>query len=70
MRRVVFSPDNILCEYASASYHLPGAYVDFFPCPHCTYNDEGHTFFVEVFHFPNVHKPDVCATVTFTMPAE
>ncbi|KAH7702353.1 hypothetical protein AAVH_30493 [Aphelenchoides avenae] len=80
MRRVVFSPNKISREYASASYHLPGAYVDFFlstigykdrPCRHCTYeDDEGRTSFVEVFHFPNVHEPDVCATVTFAMPAD
>ncbi|KAH7704965.1 hypothetical protein AAVH_27831 [Aphelenchoides avenae] len=71
MRRVVFSPDEILCEYTSASYHLPGAYVDFFPCPHCTYKfEEERTSFVEVFHFPNVHNPNVCATVTFDMPAD
>ncbi|KAH7713194.1 hypothetical protein AAVH_19465 [Aphelenchoides avenae] len=71
MRRVVFSPNKILRQYASASYHLPGAYVDFFPCRHCTFeDDEGRTSFVEVFHFPNVHEPDACATVTFAMPAD
>ncbi|KAH7702354.1 hypothetical protein AAVH_30494 [Aphelenchoides avenae] len=71
LRRVVFSPDKIMCEYANASYHLLCAYVEFFPCPHCTYKDEEErTSFVEVFHFPNVQKPDVCATVTFIMPAE
>ncbi|KAH7699369.1 hypothetical protein AAVH_33524 [Aphelenchoides avenae] len=70
MRRVVFSSDKTLCEYASASFHLPGAYVKFFPCPHCTYNDEEErTSFVEVFHFANVHNLDVCATVKFIMPA-
>ncbi|KAH7713182.1 hypothetical protein AAVH_19453 [Aphelenchoides avenae] len=69
--RVVFSAEQTLCEYASASYHLPGAYVNFFPCPHCTYEDEEErTSFVEVFHFANVHNPDVCATVTFVMPAD
>ncbi|KAH7716484.1 hypothetical protein AAVH_16123 [Aphelenchoides avenae] len=68
--RVVFIPDNVLCEYASASYHLPNAYVEFFPCPHCTYKDEEErTSFVEVFHFANVHNPNVCATITFIMPA-
>ncbi|KAH7716474.1 hypothetical protein AAVH_16113 [Aphelenchoides avenae] len=71
MRRVVFGPDKTLCEYASASYHLPGAYAQFFPCPHCTYKDEdGRTSFVEVFHFPNVHSLNVCATITFVMPAD
>ncbi|KAH7693645.1 hypothetical protein AAVH_39317, partial [Aphelenchoides avenae] len=71
MRRVVFGPDNTSCEYASASYHLPGAYVDFSPCPHCTYKDEEErTSFVEVFHFPNVHEPNFCATITFVMPAD
>lgn len=59
MRHVVFNPDEALCEYTSASYHLQGAYVDFFPCPN-----------VEVFHFPNVYEPSICATVTFVMPAE
>ncbi|KAH7699407.1 hypothetical protein AAVH_33486 [Aphelenchoides avenae] len=70
MRRVVFSPDEILYEYISASCHLPGAYAEFFPCPHCTHTDEvvGGSF-VEVFHFPNNHDPKVCITVTFTMPA-
>lgn len=68
---MVFNPEETLCEYVSASYHLPGAYAKFFPCPHCTYKDEeGRTSFVEVFHFPNIHKPKVCATVTFIMPAE
>ncbi|KAH7693157.1 hypothetical protein AAVH_39813, partial [Aphelenchoides avenae] len=70
MRRVVFSPDKILCEYASASCHLPGAYVELFPCPHCSHtveeDDECEEYFVEVFHVPNVHQPDICATVTFT----
>ncbi|KAH7697026.1 hypothetical protein AAVH_35893, partial [Aphelenchoides avenae] len=71
MRRVTFGPDETSCEYASASYHLPGAYVKFFPCPQCTYKDEdGRTSFVEVFHFPNVHEPSICATVTFVMPAD
>ncbi|KAH7671486.1 hypothetical protein AAVH_42714, partial [Aphelenchoides avenae] len=71
MRRVVFGPDETLCEYASASYHLPGAYVDYFPCPHCTYKDEeGRTSFVEVFHFANAHEPNICATITFVMPAD
>ncbi|KAH7694031.1 hypothetical protein AAVH_16012 [Aphelenchoides avenae] len=70
MRRVVFSPDEILCEYISASCQLPGVYVEFFPCPHCMHteeeDDEWEVYFVEVFHVPNVRKPDVCATLTFT----
>ncbi|KAH7719602.1 hypothetical protein AAVH_12957 [Aphelenchoides avenae] len=71
LRRVVFNPHQILCEYAIASCHLPGAYVECFPCPNCTHKDEDeHTSFVEVFHFANVHNPNVCATVTFTMPAD
>ncbi|KAH7716476.1 hypothetical protein AAVH_16115 [Aphelenchoides avenae] len=69
--RVVFGPDKTLSEFASASYHLPGAYVDYFPCPHCTYKDEERrTSFVEVFHFPNFHKPNFCVTVAFVMPAD
>ncbi|KAH7700803.1 hypothetical protein AAVH_32072, partial [Aphelenchoides avenae] len=71
MRRVVFGPDNTSCEYANASYYLPGAYVDFSPCPHCTYKDEEErTSFVEVFHFANVYEPNFCATITFVMPAD
>ncbi|KAH7716485.1 hypothetical protein AAVH_16124 [Aphelenchoides avenae] len=71
MRRVLFSPDNILCELASASYHLPDAYVEVFPCPHCTYKvEEERTSFAEVFHFANVHNPNVCVTVTFIIPAD
>ncbi|KAH7723526.1 hypothetical protein AAVH_09005 [Aphelenchoides avenae] len=71
MHPMGFNPERSLCEYASASYHLPGAYIEFFPCPHCTYNDEeGRTSFVEVFHFPNVHEPNICITLTFVMPAE
>ena len=70
MRSVVFNPDKILCEYASASCHLPGAYAEFFPCPHCTCEDKGNEeSFVEVFHIANVHNPNVCATVAFIMPA-
>ncbi|KAH7706752.1 hypothetical protein AAVH_26025 [Aphelenchoides avenae] len=70
MRRVVFSRNVIPDEYVSASFHLPGAYVEFFPCPHCTYTDEEEEgSFVEMFHFANVHNPNVCTTVTFTMPA-
>ena len=69
MRRMVFSPYRSLREYVSASWHLPGAYVEFFPCRHCTHTDkEGR--FVEVFHFANVHNPYRCATVKFIMPAE
>ncbi|KAH7716575.1 hypothetical protein AAVH_16014 [Aphelenchoides avenae] len=73
MRRVVFSPGEILREYASASFHLLGAYVEFFPCPQCTHTEEeddgNEESFVEVFHVANVHNPNVCATLTFTMPA-
>ncbi|KAH7701577.1 hypothetical protein AAVH_31286 [Aphelenchoides avenae] len=70
MRSVVFSPDKIHCEYISASFHLPGAYVEFFTCTHCTHtSEEEHPSFVEVFQFANVHNASVCATVTFTMPA-
>ncbi|KAH7716572.1 hypothetical protein AAVH_16011 [Aphelenchoides avenae] len=73
MRCVDFSPDKILYEYVSPSCHLPGAYIEFFPCPHCTHtveeDDEYEETFVEVFHFANVHKPNVCATVTFITPA-
>ncbi|KAH7695461.1 hypothetical protein AAVH_37480 [Aphelenchoides avenae] len=68
VRRVTFSPDKILREYVSASYHLPGAYVDVFPCRHCTH--KGRTSFVEVFHFANVRTPSLCATATFVMPAD
>ncbi|KAH7720753.1 hypothetical protein AAVH_11806 [Aphelenchoides avenae] len=71
MRPVTFHPGKTLREYVSASYHLPGAYADFFPCPHCTSEDEeGHTFLVEVFHLANVHAPNLCATLKFIMPAE
>ncbi|KAH7704963.1 hypothetical protein AAVH_27829 [Aphelenchoides avenae] len=71
IRRVALRPAKTWCGYASASFHLPGAYVNFFPCPHCTYKDEeGRTSFVEVFHFPHVRIAHVCATVTFIMPAE
>ncbi|KAH7693503.1 hypothetical protein AAVH_39460, partial [Aphelenchoides avenae] len=73
MRRVVFSPDTISYAYASASCHLPGAYTELFPCPHCTHTDEEDEEyderFVEVFHVANAHEPNVCATVTFTMRA-
>ncbi|KAH7701339.1 hypothetical protein AAVH_31526 [Aphelenchoides avenae] len=70
MRRVVFSPSEILLEYASASFHLPGVYVDLFPCPRCTHTEEEEKgSFVEVFHVANVHNPNACATLTFTMPA-
>lgn len=71
MLRVIFNPEKIWSEYASASCHLPGAYVKFFPCPRCTSRDEdGRTSLVEVFHLPNVHEPSICATVTFAMRAE
>ncbi|KAH7720729.1 hypothetical protein AAVH_11781 [Aphelenchoides avenae] len=71
MRRVTFHPDKILREYVSASCHLPGAYVDFFPCPHCTSkNEEGRPSLVEVFHFANLRTPNLCATVKFAMPAD
>ncbi|KAH7694180.1 hypothetical protein AAVH_38779, partial [Aphelenchoides avenae] len=71
MRRVIFNPDIALRELVSASWHLPGAYVDFFPCPHCTPEDEeGRASFVEVFHFANVHTPNLCATAKFIMPAD
>ncbi|KAH7720752.1 hypothetical protein AAVH_11805 [Aphelenchoides avenae] len=71
MQRETLNPDMTLREYVSASWHLPGAYVDFFPCPYCTPEDEeGRTTFVEVFHFANIHVPNVFATVTFVMPAE
>ncbi|KAH7717471.1 hypothetical protein AAVH_15051 [Aphelenchoides avenae] len=74
MRRVVLRPYKILCEYASASCHLPGAYVEFFPWLHCTHTNEEdaeyeETFF-EVFHVPNMHNPNVCATVTFATPTD
>ncbi|KAH7725385.1 hypothetical protein AAVH_07181 [Aphelenchoides avenae] len=71
MRHVLFTTSKVRCESVSASFHLPGAYVEFFPCPHCTPKDEeGRTSLVEVFHFPNVHEPSFCATVTFAMPAD
>ncbi|KAH7727606.1 hypothetical protein AAVH_04649 [Aphelenchoides avenae] len=70
-RHVIFSPDKIFRDYVSATYHLPGAYVDFFPCAHCTHKDEERrTSLVEVFHFANVHTPNLCATVTFVIPAD
>ncbi|KAH7696173.1 hypothetical protein AAVH_36759, partial [Aphelenchoides avenae] len=71
MRRVTFNPDKIMREYVSASCHLPGAYVDIFPCPRCSSEDEeGRASLVEVFHFANFHVPNLCATVTFVMPAD
>ncbi|KAH7696315.1 hypothetical protein AAVH_11804 [Aphelenchoides avenae] len=70
MRPVTFHPGKTLREYVSASCHLPGAYADFFPCPHCTSEDEeGRTSLVEVFHFANVHTPNLCATAKFIMSA-